>query len=179
MFLKLFAMLLMLDVATFCEKFLIDAEYLINELGRIRQLALAVPLTRDSYGPTNSVVDAVWNLEERIRYLRGLEESKKTNVQLRRRKRNGNDTPEDDSTAVSEPRRDQWKRDRHQQELFDTEELSGLRSAELSRELREIQNATNQPSRKEKRRTPAVNEDRLGAALSRAGELSRIRTRET
>ena len=77
MFLKIFAMLLMLDVATFCEKFLIDAEYLIKELGRIRQLALAVPLTRDSYGPTNSVVDAVWNLEERIRYLRGLEESKK------------------------------------------------------------------------------------------------------
>ena len=166
----------MLDVATFCEKFLLDAEYLIQELGRIRQLALMVPMHPDTYGPTNSVVDAVWNLEERIRYLRGLEESKKTNAQLRRRKRNGNDMPEDDSTAVSEPRRDQWKRDRHQQELFDTEELSGLRSAELSRELREIQNAKDRPSRQKKSSAAAVNQDRLGAALSRAGERSASQT---
>jgi hypothetical protein len=43
----------------------------------------------------------------------------------------------------------------------------------------DIQKAAAEPSRKEKRRTPAVNEDRLGAALSRAGELSGIRTRET
>jgi len=36
-----------------------------------------------------------------------------------------------------QPRRAGWNR--HQQELFDTEELSGLRSAEFNRELRDIQ----------------------------------------
>lgn len=162
----------------FCERFLLDAEYLIKELGRIRQLALSVPLTPDSYGPTNSVVDAVWNLEERIRFLRGLDEAKANSKQLRavrRRKREGDDTSEEDSPAPSQTRHGGWNK--HQQELFDTEELSGLRSAELSRELREIQKTTPEPSRKEKRRTSAVNEARLGAGLSRAGELSEARRR--
>jgi hypothetical protein len=103
-----------------------------------------VPLTPDSYDPTNSVVDAVWNLEERIRFLRGLDEAKKNSKQLRalgRRKREGDDTPEEDSPTVSQPRRAGWNR--HQHELFNTEQLSGLRSAELSRQL---QNTTDQPS---------------------------------
>jgi hypothetical protein len=42
----------------------------------------------------------------------------------------------------------------YQQELFDTEELSGLRSAELSRELREIQKATPEPSRQKRAEGP-------------------------
>ena len=56
----------------------------------------------------------------------------------------------------------------YEQELFDTEELSGLRSAELSRELREIQKATDQPPRQKKTRAAAMNEDRSTAAPSRA-----------
>ena len=78
-----------------------------------------------------------------------------------------------------QPRRARWTKQRQQQELFDTEELSGLRSAELSRELREIQKATPEPFRKEKRRTSAVSEARLGAGFSRAGELSEARKRGT
>lgn len=162
MFLKIFAMLLMLDVATFCEKFLLDAEYLIQELGRIRQLALMVPMHPDTYGPTNSVVDAVWNLEERLRYLRGLEEAKKSGATLANPKR-------------AKTRR---RRKHDQDDLFDTEELSGLRSAELNRELREIQSTTNQPSRQKKSRAAAVNQDRLQAALSRAGKLSETTKRD-
>lgn len=116
MFTKLAVLLLMFSPEQFCKNFLLDAEYLATELGRIRQLALAVPISQDTYGPVNSVVDAVWNLEERIRYLRGLEESKKSGRTITSRK----------------------KRRTPQPDLFDTEELSGLRSAELSRELREI-----------------------------------------
>jgi hypothetical protein len=170
---QLAALLLMFSPEQFCEHFLLDAEYLIKELGRIRQLALSVPLTPDSYGPTNSVVDAVWNLEERIRFLRGLDEAKSNSKQLRavrRRKREGDDTPEEDSPAVSQPPQPDWNR--HQHELFNAEELSGLRSAELSRELREIQKTTPEPSRKEKRRASAINNDRSGTDFSRAGDLS-------
>ena len=41
----------------------------MSELARIRELALRVPVTADSYGPTNTVVDAIWDLEERMQYM--------------------------------------------------------------------------------------------------------------
>ena len=53
----------------FPDPWLADSEYLLQELARIRGLALAVPLTTESYGPTNTVVDAVWRLEDLLRSL--------------------------------------------------------------------------------------------------------------
>jgi len=40
-----------------------------GELARIRDLALRIPATRNELiGPTNSVIDALWDLEERLRF---------------------------------------------------------------------------------------------------------------
>ncbi len=51
------------------DPFLIDSEYFLQELARIRSLALAVPMSLETYGPTNTIVDALWRLEEHLRYL--------------------------------------------------------------------------------------------------------------
>ena len=51
------------------DPWLIDSEYLLEQLARIRDLALKVPFTNESYQPTNTVVDAIWRLEEQLRYL--------------------------------------------------------------------------------------------------------------
>jgi hypothetical protein len=48
------------------DPWLIDSAHLLAELARIRALALTVPLTVESYGPSNSVVDAIWRLEEQL-----------------------------------------------------------------------------------------------------------------
>ena len=47
----------------------LDSEALLGELARIRQLAQRIPLiSNELIGPTNSVIDAVWDLEERLRF---------------------------------------------------------------------------------------------------------------
>ena len=53
----------------FPDPWVADSEYLLQELARIRGLALSVPLTTETYGPTNTVVDAVWRLEDLLRSL--------------------------------------------------------------------------------------------------------------
>jgi hypothetical protein len=51
------------------DPWLLDTESLLSELARIRELALRIPPVRnDVLGPINSVVDAVWDLEGRLRY---------------------------------------------------------------------------------------------------------------
>lgn len=48
---------------------LLDTEGLLLELARIRELALRIPPVRnDIIGPINSVIDGVWDLEQRLRY---------------------------------------------------------------------------------------------------------------
>jgi hypothetical protein len=48
---------------------LLDTERLLLELSRVRGLALNIPAVRnDILGPINSVIDALWDLEERLRY---------------------------------------------------------------------------------------------------------------
>jgi hypothetical protein len=51
------------------DPWLVDSEYLLKELSRIRELALRLPLTLEASLPINTVVDAVWRLEEQLRYL--------------------------------------------------------------------------------------------------------------
>ena len=51
------------------DPWLLDTESLLSELARIRELALRIPLVRnDVLGPVNSIIDAVWDLEQRLRY---------------------------------------------------------------------------------------------------------------
>jgi hypothetical protein len=55
------------------DPWLLDSESLLSELGRVRELALRIPPVRnDVLGPINSVIDALWDLEERLRYCLGL-----------------------------------------------------------------------------------------------------------
>ena len=51
------------------DPWLVDSEHLLRELSRIRELALRIPLHMDCVLPTNTVVDAVWRLEEQLRFL--------------------------------------------------------------------------------------------------------------
>jgi hypothetical protein len=51
------------------EPWLLDTEGLLQELARIREIAVRIPPVRnDILGPINSVIDAVWDLEQRLRY---------------------------------------------------------------------------------------------------------------
>jgi len=51
------------------DPWLLDSESLLHELARVRELALRIPPVRnDIVGPINSVIDALWDLEERLRY---------------------------------------------------------------------------------------------------------------
>ena len=51
------------------DPWLLDSESLLSELSRVRELALRIPPVRnDLLGPINSVIDAVWDLEQRLRY---------------------------------------------------------------------------------------------------------------
>jgi hypothetical protein len=48
---------------------LIDSEFLLNELARVRELVLRVPYHNNSQLALNTVIDSVWRLEEQLRYL--------------------------------------------------------------------------------------------------------------
>ena len=51
------------------QPWLIGSAEILAELTRIRGLAIAIPLTLESNGPTNSVIDALWRFEEELRYV--------------------------------------------------------------------------------------------------------------
>ena len=52
------------------DPWLFDTEHLLSELSRVRELALQIPAFRnDVIGRVNSVIDAVWNLEQTLRHL--------------------------------------------------------------------------------------------------------------
>ncbi len=51
------------------EPWLVGSAEILSELERIRGLALAVPLTLESNGAVNSVVDALWRFEQELRYV--------------------------------------------------------------------------------------------------------------
>ncbi len=51
------------------DPWLLDTESLLSELGRVRGLARNIPAARnDILGPINTVIDALWDLEEPLRY---------------------------------------------------------------------------------------------------------------
>src|SRR5437660_12561778 len=51
---------------------LYDSEKLLEDLDRVRECLLRIPLTLDAYGPVNVALCAVWELRERLTYLIGL-----------------------------------------------------------------------------------------------------------
>ena len=51
------------------DPWLLDSEWLLNELAQLRELALRVPCRADTYQPTNTIVDRIWRLEGTLRHL--------------------------------------------------------------------------------------------------------------
>lgn len=48
---------------------LVDSEFLLNELARLRELILRIPIHNNTILPTNTAIDSVWRLEQQLRYL--------------------------------------------------------------------------------------------------------------
>ena len=51
---------------------LYDSEKLLEDLDRVRECVLRIPLTLDAHGPINVALCAVWELRQRLTYLIGL-----------------------------------------------------------------------------------------------------------
>ena len=48
---------------------LVDSEFLLNELARLRELILKIPVANNSILPINTAIDAIWRTESQLRYL--------------------------------------------------------------------------------------------------------------
>lgn len=46
-----------------------DSVRLLQDLDRVRQLILGIPVTAQSHGPAQTAVDAMWRLQEDLRYM--------------------------------------------------------------------------------------------------------------
>ena len=54
---------------------LVDSEFLLNELARLRELILKIPAHNDSILPINTAIDSIWRTEQQLRYLLQLHRS--------------------------------------------------------------------------------------------------------
>jgi len=81
----------------------LDSAALLLELARIRDLALRIPATRNELiGPTNSVINAIWDLQERLRFCLHLHCEKER--QFRKRSRCGTLEQFRPSPPIDKPR---------------------------------------------------------------------------
>lgn len=48
---------------------LLDSQYLLDQLAGLRGLMLRVPVSLATYLPVNNAVDAIWRLEEQLRFM--------------------------------------------------------------------------------------------------------------
>ena len=53
----------------FPNPWLVDSEFLLNELARLRELILRVPIHNNALLPIQTAVDSIWRLEEQLHYL--------------------------------------------------------------------------------------------------------------
>jgi hypothetical protein len=54
------------------DPWLFDSHFLLAELARVRELILRIPLHLDTFGPTNTAIMAISEVEDRLRYLLAL-----------------------------------------------------------------------------------------------------------
>src|SRR5205823_14057600 len=79
---------------------LYDSGNLLEDLDRVRECILRIPLTLDAHGPINVAPCAVWELRERLTYLIGLRAAMQDDWKTRA---SGNDRPAPAVTAASKP----------------------------------------------------------------------------
>jgi hypothetical protein len=63
--------ILMLSPDKMPDPWLFDGHFLLAELARVRELILRIPLHLDTFGPTNTALSAVSELEDRLRLSSG------------------------------------------------------------------------------------------------------------
>jgi hypothetical protein len=51
------------------DPWLVDSEFLLNELARLREMMLKIPVHNNSILPINNAIDAIWRTEQQLRYL--------------------------------------------------------------------------------------------------------------
>ena len=61
-----------LPLAKLPTPWLYDSEKLLEDLDRVRECVLRIPLTLEAHGPVNIALCAVWELRQRLSYLIGL-----------------------------------------------------------------------------------------------------------
>jgi hypothetical protein len=82
---------------------LYDSEKLLEDLDRVRECVLRIPLTLDAHGPINVALCAVWELRERLSYLISLRAAMQDDWKIRA---SGEPRPATDATSANKaPRR--------------------------------------------------------------------------
>jgi hypothetical protein len=51
------------------QPWLVDSEWLLNELARLREIILKIPVSNTSILPVNTAIDSIWRTESQLRYL--------------------------------------------------------------------------------------------------------------
>ena len=49
----------------------------LRELDRVRELVLQIPIRSENFLPTQTVLDALWNLRYTVSFVRGIAESRR------------------------------------------------------------------------------------------------------
>src|SRR5947207_10499666 len=88
-----------LPLAKLPTPWLYDSEKLLEDLDRIRECVLRIPLTLDAHGPINVALCAVWELRERLAYLIGLQAAMQDDWKARASE---NERPEPEEIAGNE-----------------------------------------------------------------------------
>src|SRR5207248_8770808 len=91
-----------LSPAKLPDPWLYDSSKLLEDLDRVRECVLRIPLTIDAHGPINIALCAVWELRERLTYLIGLRAAMQDDWKTRA---SGTDRPAPAVTAASQPHR--------------------------------------------------------------------------
>src|SRR5438477_7683888 len=83
------------------DPWLYDSGKLLEDLDRVRECVLRIPLTLDAHGPINVALCAVWELRQRLTYLIGLRATMQDDWKARAI---GSKRPAAEAAAASEPK---------------------------------------------------------------------------